>query len=596
MSISLNQKETSITRRQALQLVLLTSGSVVAGDWLAACGGSNTRTTQQSGGVAPTPRNQTVIIDGAGQFSVFDSFNPFIPNGEQYDGGLTQVCSEFLFYYNLATGETKPWLAKEWKYNADNTELTITLNPKVHWNDGVPFTAKDIKFTIEMLMGNSALAGSDTYRQAVKTVAAPDDHTVVFSLKQGNPRFHYNFVCGIIWAQRIVPAHIWSKQDPLKFKDNPPVRTGPYKLDRTYPSQFMFIWKKDPNYWNKDELDPKPEYVVYRTAPAADSEVEEFKRAQIDVPANSFDYTHALAIKNSGYKNMVISTKFRDPDPRAIAINCDPSKGLLSDPRMHWAISYLINRQQIGESVWPIATPPAQFPWADYQSNAKWSDKAIAAKYQFTYNPQKAIELLNEMGTVLGSDGKRTYKGQPLHYEISTSSKVGDPEYIYGQKLAEELNKVGIDATVRAYSGAVWYDRLYRGNFDLATWWINGGVLDPSTLYAYFEIRNTKPIGQDASSGGNIFRAKYQELSDAAGKLDTIDPNSPNSVAEFNQTLEAYYKYLPFIPICQATYATVFNSTYWVGWPTDENLYQVPSSWWGQFLFVLGSLKPTGQA
>ncbi len=34
------------------------------------------------GGVSPTPRNQTVIIDQT-LFQVFDSFNPYIPNGQQ---------------------------------------------------------------------------------------------------------------------------------------------------------------------------------------------------------------------------------------------------------------------------------------------------------------------------------------------------------------------------------------------------------------------------------------------------------------------------------------------------------------------------------
>jgi peptide/nickel transport system substrate-binding protein len=58
--------------------------------------------------------------------------------------------------------------------------------------------------------------------------------------------------------------------------------------------------------------------------------------------------------------------------------------------------------------------------------------------------------------------------------------------------------------------------------------------------------------------------------------------------------LRAYYKALPAIPIIQTTYPAAFNTTYWTGWPTNENLYHVPLNWWGQFLFVIGNLKPTG--
>ena len=45
----------------------------------------------------------------------------------------------------------------------------------------------------------------------------------------------------------------------------------------------------------------------------------------------------------------------------------------------------------------------------------------------------------------------------------------------------------------------------------------------------------------------------------------------------------------------QTGYPQYYNTTFWKGWPTDEDLYQVPLNWWGQFMFVLGRLEPTGQ-
>ena len=55
----------------------------------------------------PTPRNQTVVLDQS-TFFVFDSFNPFIPNGQQYQAGFQQTCKEFLFYANYAAGKIEP--------------------------------------------------------------------------------------------------------------------------------------------------------------------------------------------------------------------------------------------------------------------------------------------------------------------------------------------------------------------------------------------------------------------------------------------------------------------------------------------------------
>ncbi len=79
------------------------------------------------------------------------------------------------------------------------------------------------------------------------------------------------------------PQHIWKDKDPTKFRDNPPVRSGPYMLDKAIQSQKMFVWKKNPDYWAKDRLDPKPEYVIFQsTAKQADSAALAFERCEFD--------------------------------------------------------------------------------------------------------------------------------------------------------------------------------------------------------------------------------------------------------------------------------------------------------------------------
>ena len=546
----------------------------------------------QQGGIAPTPRNQTVIIDQT-LFHVFDSFNSFIPNGYEYEAGYNQACREWLFYANYAAGKIQPWLATGWKYNADFTEMTITLDPNVKWSDGQPFTSKDVAFTTNMVIKNPTLLGGTTVRKYVSDVTTPDDHTITFKLKSANPRFHYSFICGIVSADyEIVPEHIWSKQDPTTFKDNPPVRTGPYLLDQVLPNQLMFVWKKSPNYWNKANLDPKPQYVVYRTAPVQDSAVEEFKRAQTDLPGN-VDYQHMQAIKAGGYQNMAIQTAFRDPCPRGIWINSDPSKGILADPRMHAAVSYLVDRQKIGSTVWLISTPPAQYPWADYKSNNVWTNDATAKQYPMTYDPTKATALLDQMGAKAGSDGKRTFQGKPISIEIMTPVPVGQPEYEIAQLLATELTKVGIPATARSYQGPVFDQKNTTGDFDIASYWLCGVSFDPDQLYTTFEISKAAPIGTRSVNGNNV-RLHDQALSDDAEKLDVSDPAAASSKPLFDKALVDFYKALPALPVIQTTYPTAYNTTYWTNWPTDDNLYNVPANWWGQFLFTIGSIKPTG--
>ena len=471
----------------------------------------------QSGGTAPTPRNETVILDQS-LFNVFDSFNPFIPNGQQYQAGFQQTCKEFLFYANFAAGKVEPWLATGWKYNTDFTELTLTLDKNAKWNDGQPVTSKDLKFSIDMLKKNATLLTGGTIRQFVTDTSTPDAQTCLVKLNASNPRFHYQFICGIVGGFEMVPEHVWGNIDPTTFRDNPPVRSGPYKLKQVIPAQFMFVWEKNPDYWNKAKLDPKPKYVVYRSAPVMDSDANEFKRAQTD--EGSLDYPHMQSIQASGYKNMVVETAFRDPCPRGMWINSDPSKGILSEAKFRWVLSYLLDREQIGTTVWLIKTPPAQYPWADYKSNSRWENAEIANSNKLTYDPAKAASLLDEIGAKKGSDGNRTYKGQPINIEIMTPALVGNPEYVIGQMVADELKKIGIpNVTVRYYQNPVWTQKSNTGDFDISSHWLCGVAFDPEPALQHLRdavVRPDRSNGSQRQPGPDQGR-EPQQVRDSAG-------------------------------------------------------------------------------
>ena len=148
--------------------------------------------------------------------------------------GLQQVVYEFFFYENLQTGEYIPWLAEKYAYNSDFTSVTVTLRKGVMWSDGKPFTPEDVIFTYNTLLKNPGMAWAAEVGKWVKSVEKVYDLNVKFNLTAANPRYHQNreaFPAVGIWgAIYILPKHIWEGQDPMKFKNNPPVGTGPYKL------------------------------------------------------------------------------------------------------------------------------------------------------------------------------------------------------------------------------------------------------------------------------------------------------------------------------------------------------------------------------
>jgi len=48
----------------------------------------------------------------------------------------------------------------------------------------------------------------------------------------------------------------------------------------------------------------------------------------------------------------------------------------------------------------------------------------------------------------------------------------------------------------------------------------------------------------------------------------------------FVEAMEIFMNQQVVIPITQARKLVPFDTTYWVGWPTEENNFNHPATWW----------------
>src|SRR5947209_3152817 len=81
-----------------------------------------------------------------------------------------------------------PELATGWSWSEDGTELTFPLHKGVKWHDGKPFTAADVKCTIDLLQGKAKEKLRINPRKAwfdnVSEVTPNGDYEVTFHLKR----------------------------------------------------------------------------------------------------------------------------------------------------------------------------------------------------------------------------------------------------------------------------------------------------------------------------------------------------------------------------------------------------------------------------
>ncbi|MBI3743046.1 MAG: hypothetical protein HY261_01990 [Chloroflexi bacterium] len=92
-------------------------------------------------------------------------------------------------------GKITPDLAQSWSTSGDGKTITFKLRPGVTWHDGAPLKAADVKVNLDAVFFKtlgftSHLQGFFT---AADSTAAPDDSTVVVTLKQPSNSFFQHF-------------------------------------------------------------------------------------------------------------------------------------------------------------------------------------------------------------------------------------------------------------------------------------------------------------------------------------------------------------------------------------------------------------------
>ena len=557
---------------------------------------------------AAADRRKTVIFDIDGG-RVLDPYlwNPYMPGG-RLDHGYHQSVLEPLFILNYQTGKFDPWLGESMTANATQDVWTLKLHKGITWSDGVAFNADDVVFTVQMLLDNApSLNWSAGLKEWIKSVKKVDDLTVEFTLNKPNPRFQLdNFAVKIWGGPSIMPKHIWEGKDPLTFKfydaaKGWPVGTGAYKLSSFNTAGTEFIYTRNDNWWGvkagfKPSL-PKPEKLVWVWAGPEETRAALMADGQLD---SLMDITLG-ALQALEARNPKVITWYKDmprawvPDPCSRTFEFNTTKAPWTDKDLRWAINYAFDRDQIVKIAYEGTTLKSKSFFPAYPPLDRLvklaEDKGLYQKYPlWEYNPAKAKQLIESKGYKLNSKGYYEKDGKELTIDITTHEAFIEKQRIAAVQV-EELQAIGINATTRNLAGQTWGDELNFGTFEAHMGWQNcASVNEP---WATMDTLNTKwlvPVGTRASSNGWRWNnAEYSKLVDEMGTLPLGDPKVDEL---FLKAFELYLSELPTIPITQAKKIIPFDTTYWTGWPTYDNQYIHPPTWWQHTHAIIHNLQP----
>jgi peptide/nickel transport system substrate-binding protein len=562
------------------------------------------RTEMLEAGELPVPRAESVVVDTDVTYSNFASANLFTV-GNQWGSGYHQVANEWSWYINHAVGEETLWRIEGWEYENNNQTLVLNVRDGVTWNDGMPFTAEDIVFTINMLLETPELIGHDDATEWVESAEARDELTAVINLTSPNPRFHHQFR---MWGGPLgqtVAKHVWEGEDPMEFANWPPVETGPYKLHSVHEDLGMFVWERRDDYWAEDlGFTPQPRYVVYRTAPPQDILVSEVIEGRTDAPLPHLFNWQLVSAAQAG-SDAVVTAPFGDPNPVGIyGFNLD--NPLLAERDGRWAIAMLLNREKLAD-LYPAAesSVPSPYPWpapqwdtlSEFGPMAEGAMQRIEDEfgYRYEYDPDAAAALLDGLGYVMEGDTRVTPDGEPLSLELLTRPANQLEEFYIAEDLAAELRAIGVDATITSVNADVYLDTMREGSFDIAVGWVEGTptafAADIALGLDWWRWTEAKAAAQPET---DYMMFPNPELDDVVRELMTLDQDDPAAQPLYEEGVYLLMREMLAAPAVEKMFVQTFTTNYWTGWPTSDDMYNVPYQWWPQFIFTLFELESTG--
>jgi len=598
------------------------------------------------------PRRETLIVRQlTGRVGTPDNMNLWV-GWKWQDRGLQNLADEPLWSVDFATGEIIPGLAEgDPTYNADFTSLTIPLRQGVTWNDGEPFTAEDVVFTVETLQQFDGFSAHTFFVDNVASVTAVDENTVEFELKQANSRFHTTFLDR--WGcTRIMPKHIFEQEaDPVTFTFNPYVGCGPYKLHSFDPQGSWTAWEKRED-WDKSPTgilygEPKPQYIIIQAFDNEGAQILSQLNHELDVAELSADGLKALLAQSATSRAYQPTFPFvvnNDPAITGIVFNTArapfdlldvrwalllaidiveytsiavDSAGTLSpvhiphlgpypkdyiEPMQDWLKEFTIDVGD-GETFAPY-DPEAPKRVADYARSRGYvfpDDPEFQAKAfglgWYKYAPDIAEKLLVKNGFSKNADGQWLLPdGSPWKITYMTGTVLSNHDARNAVAAVQQWKKFGINAEVLNTESLA--DLTAVGDFDVETVWPGrepwGAGPD---LYRTLDDWNSayiKPIGERNQASYDS-RWSSPEMDDIIKRLRETDPFDTEKVIAIGiEGLKEAVKNMPAIPTYGYIGFVGWDETYWTNWPGSENAYSQPYTHWPNFKYMTPFLEQTG--
>lgn len=345
-------------------------------------------------------------------------------------------------------GKAVPAVATKWEPSEDGLTWTFTLRENSLWQDGTRVVAGDFKAAIDLHLN---AANQSPYRGQMEalfaSVQAPDDNTVIFTLKQANA----NFPALLAETQFMPIQKALYEKDPVTYGFDPAglCYNGPWSVVLWTHNQ-RIVMVKNETYWNAANI--VLEQLIFISSGTETSKFNNFQ-------TGNYDVVFLTAQEASRYREAEY-TVVNYPDGAVIALDFNKDNPLLQSESLRQALSLSIDRAAFVNNTLKTGATPA--PGYDIAVDLPTAQKALAT---------------------FQADNKDALKdGLVLTVDESEAS------LLYATALAQQWNtNLGIHVTVESLSYADRIAKIQKGTMQIS---ITVSTADAASLEAPLYYRH----------------------------------------------------------------------------------------------------------
>ena len=296
------------------------------------------------------------------------------------------------------------------------------------------------------------------------------------------------------------------KKDPAEFARHP-VGTGPFMFKEWVPKDHITLVKNPDYNWGSSLFKHTgPAYldeVIFKVIPEGSVRVGALKSGEIQYA----DDIAPLEFQSLKQDPKFVTIEKGQPGSGYVLLLNTTSQGPISDQQVRLSLEYAVDRAGLNKSVFQDLNQVAASPLMKVTFGYDPSTEQI-----YSFDPDKAKQILDAAGWKEGADGIREKDGKKLEIDFPIISRPNDKAM--AESVQASLRDVGVDLKVNPLERAAARELIQQNKYDISFMWFSYG--DPDVLRTIFYSKNVDAFN----------RAKYQVpevdkmLEDAAATTD----------------------------------------------------------------------------